>query len=109
MTKKTLAEIVTIFEAAYNVSLTEEQQAVWFQLLEPLDDHAVKSACIECARTAVYPPKPADIWTRCRTEGDRMVPGIGDTQRRIAAIRGESPAQHRIADMTAKIGKPMPT
>jgi len=77
MTRSMFAEVMAILETAYrDLPLTEEQAAVWFALLSPLEDEAVKWAAIEVCRTSPYRPKPADLWRLAREWRRPEVPAI---------------------------------
>ena len=109
MNLRTLSEIVSIFEAAYNTTLSEEQQAIWFQLLEPLNDTAVKNACIQTARTSVYPPKPADIWNLCKHEGARAIPSAEETRKQLESLQnleGKKPIALLVQELADKKAMP---
>ena len=76
MTPDVFAKILTVLCEAYRLEFTESQQQVWWAILKELDNEQAIKAAIECCRTSKYPPKPADIWTRCQPQDGELLDAI---------------------------------
>ena len=95
MTKQTFAEVITVIEKAFSVTLDAEARKVWWALLHELDDAVAMAACLDCCRTSTYPPKPADIWTRCQKSEAVLITEAAQAWRMILACAEDYDWQSR--------------
>jgi hypothetical protein len=112
MTTNGFAEVVTILEKVYRITLDKETRKVWWALLVPYDDRVVKANAMAYCRTNHYPPAPADLIGDAEEPAvvRQAIPGPEATQKRLEGLRQEAPAEvaARIRVMLASIGKEMP-